>query len=231
MLDPVPDLSVALTAQSSLIRQYDADAAALTRVVIGDLVITSGEFLACDPLGELRDSAFEERFPVGQHRVVLCIAHLSDGTRISAYAMVELTTGQPYTWEVARVKESVYAGMPHQYCVDSGTGCFMDSECLPLLAARFNPADPGDPYRLQLAHQIHDDHDDLGVGATGVQLSQSTGANCVIFETGWGDDWYQSYLGRDKAGVVCCLLTDFGVLDTEHTTNMQYAGEHTGCHS
>ncbi len=222
MSDPAPDLAFALTAQTSLLRQHDGTAD-LSRMVIGNVVVLSGELLACDPFGELRDSAFEERFPVGEHKVILCVAHLPDGMRISAYALVELTPAQPCSWEVARLKESVYVGMPDQYCVDSGTGCFMDRECLPLLAARFNPSDPGDPYRTQFAQEIydnHDDEDDIGVGVACVTLSQRSGANCIIFETGWGDDWYRSYLGRDESGSLCCLLTDFGVLDLESATDM-----------
>lgn len=216
------DLTFATSAHTSYLKQYHEDTIALlTRMTVGDLVITTGEVVACDPLGELRDETIDARFPLGAYPVIVCVAQLPNGMRISSYAMVAFSNAKPIRWDAARLRNSRGAGMPDQYFVDSGTGCFMDLQCLPLLAAKFTPTDPGDPYRQRLVLQIYDKDkpNDIGIGTLNVQLAAS-GANCVIFETGWGDDWYCSYLGYDESGTLCCLLTDFAVLDTSRAPDV-----------
>jgi hypothetical protein len=213
-------LAIAVTAIASHLTEYAGSVAKLTRRTIGELNITSGEVLACDPLGDLQEEVFAERFPLGTYPVILCVAELPNGLHISAYAMVEFMKTQPATWDIAHVRNSQHALMPDHYWVASGTGCFMDVESRALLATRFTPDDPEDPYRMWLVQLIFGEEAQSEVGIADVRLADPSGKNCIIFETGWGDDWYTSYVGRDLSGTVCCLLTEFGVLDLEQAVEV-----------
>lgn len=215
-MNPNRDLTIATSAQVSYLTQYEGTVATLTRAAIGELVTPTGAIIACDPLGELRDSAFEAQFPLGSYPVIICVAELPNGMRISAYAAVEFTGEKPILWEVAHLKNSLDAGMPDRYFTDSGTGCFMDQEALRPLASKIISGDPEDDFRGRLVQQIYSEPDEqsgIGVGVLNLQLSATPRLNCIMFESGWGDDWYRSYLGRDESGAICCLLTDFDVLD------------------
>lgn len=215
MSQPRINLATATTAEASRLTEYQDTVAKLARITIGELVVTSGEVVACDPLGELQEGAFEEHFPLGTYPVSLCIAELQNGLHVVAYAMVEFAKTIPVTWELARPWHSVSARMPDYYWVDSGTACFMDVDARALLADRFVSSNPQDAFRIELVRQIFEGRDGALVGTADLRLSNTSGTNCVIFETGWGDDWYCSYVGRDESGAICCLLTEFGVLDIE----------------
>ena len=46
-----------------------------------------------------------------------------------------------------------------------------------------------------------------------ISLDEETGANILLFTSGWGDGRYPSYWGYAADGGIVCLLTDFGALD------------------
>jgi uncharacterized protein DUF4241 len=43
-------------------------------------------------------------------------------------------------------------------------------------------------------------------------LDEETGANILLFTSGWGDGAYPSYWGYAADDALVCLLTDFGVV-------------------
>jgi hypothetical protein len=57
------------------------------------------------------------------------------------------------------------------------------------------------------------------VGTMTVELSSQPRMNSVLFETGWGNACYRSYIGRDSTGALSCVLTDFGVVDLSSTAS------------
>jgi hypothetical protein len=48
---------------------------------------------------------------------------------------------------------------------------------------------------------------------TNVVLDAASGADTVVFISGYGDGGYASYWGFDADDEVVCLVTDFGVLE------------------
>jgi hypothetical protein len=210
-------LTIARSAQAGYLTQFDDAMAPLVRSPVGDLVITSGSVIACDPLGELRDGPFAAHFPSGRYPVVICVAMLPTGLNISVYAEILFVHVSAVSWEVAHLRAGPSADVSDRYFVDSGTGCFMDQDCLPLLAARFTPTDPDDPFRRRLVDRIYDEPSENRVGTLHLRPDPSSELNCIMFATGWGDDWYPSYLGRDAAGAICSLLTEFVALETQAT--------------
>lgn len=219
--DPMYDLNDKLTtarsAETAYLTRYDDTIATLVRYTVGNLVITSGSVIACDPLGKLRDGPFDARFPSGSYPVVVCVATLPTAMNISVYAEIVFANVGDVSWEVAHLNAGPSADVSDRYFVDSGTGCFMDQDCLPLLAARFAPIDSDDLFRQQLVHQLYEGPTDYKIGALNLRPNPSFNLNCIMFATGWGDDWYPSYVGRDADGSICSLLTDFAVFDTQAT--------------
>jgi uncharacterized protein DUF4241 len=208
--------AVATSAERAHLFQYFQDeVAVLTRRSIGELAITSGSVIACDPLGDLQEPAFEQRLPSGTFPVIVCEAIVPSGGHRCAYAEVQVRMTTPITWEIARLHSGPQDGVPDHYFVDSGTGCFMDAECRDVLRARFKPGNQGDAYRAQLIQRLYGERASQDIRTLVERPSLEAGVNCIMFETGWGDDWYCTYLGQDGSGTVCRLLTEFAVLDTE----------------
>lgn len=110
--------------------------------------------------------------------------------------------------------------MPDYFNVESNTACYVDAEALPLLAAKFSPADPADPFRVWLAQELYG-REPPQPGALSLDLSREPRLNAILFETGWGNGCYRSYVGREATGELCCVLTDFGVLDLVSTFAQQ----------
>src|SRR5262249_29187013 len=103
-----------------------------TRLVhrhIADLVLLSGELVACDPFVSPETGAFKISLPRGNFPVILSVAHVRADQRV-AFATIRFNQTMPTRWQMLTVgnqqldtlKDGDYFG----YGVDSGTGCFMD---------------------------------------------------------------------------------------------------------
>lgn len=216
MFEPVPDLARMTTIASSAVTQRENAVARVSRRHVGNVVIRSGRLVACDPFGDFPESPFEERIPNGAHPIVLCVASLPDTLQLAAYSALYVGDHEPVQWDIAHVMASPIPAMPNYFNVESGTACYVDAEALPLLAAKFDPTNPADPFRLWLAQELYE-HEPPCVGAMSLEVCHEPRLNTVLFETGWGNSCYRSYIGRDVTGGLCCLLTDFGVLDLSST--------------
>ncbi len=182
---------------------------------VGDLVITSGALVACDPQVIEEDTIwpFVERLVPGQYPVILSIAYFADdGDQRVAYATLLAREQRPVRWEVARFSRDTARSAPEQeipvYGVDSGTGCFMDADAARVWAQRINTiADYG------LA--INAEMDKNGIDTCGwasVSVAPHMAANLIAFSTGTGDGGYASYIGYDANDTLVCFVTDFALL-------------------
>ena len=94
--------------------------------------------------------------------------------------------------------------------VDSGTGGFMDEDACHALKALLDESDVGMLPALEDALSAS-----YGDTCSAVNLSlPGLPANFTVFTSGDGDGAYPSYWGFDDAGQLCCLMTDFCILDT-----------------
>lgn len=93
---------------------------------IGELILTSGQLIACDPLLQPDTRrVFSRTLPQGKYPILLSLAGFKPRKeRRIACAMLQVTQQKPVKWELATVdnRAKEYQG----YGVDSGTGGFMD---------------------------------------------------------------------------------------------------------
>jgi hypothetical protein len=199
---------------------------------LGELVVTSGHLIACDPWF-CSDSPPLASPPVaaGRYPVVVAIARFSTGDERVALAAVIFRPGQSVRWENARTTEeegegaapsfwdaqstSLITARPVGYPVDSGTGCFIDAQTASDFSAVQYASAPevDDPLLAELKA-----HDVLTWSWANYCVDAQTGANIVAFSSGWGDGAYPSFFGYGEDEQLICLLTDFGLFEQQATS-------------
>jgi hypothetical protein len=189
---------------------------------IGELRISSGALVACDPaLPEPLPMA--ERFPIGifpvevvivtfepqqslLRRVAGGLIPLPQPDRRIALAVIRFSTEPVARWQPATALSATGGeqAAPYVYGVDSATGCFMD-----LLAAERAAATDGELF----AHVIIDG-ESAADEPTWLTMSfrATPHLNIVAFNSGWGDGAYTTYIGSTEQGAVVRVVTDFKVL-------------------
>ncbi len=183
---------------------------------VGDLIVTSGAIVACDPKWVEEDTIwpFTTHVPPGRYPTTLSIAHFTRDQRV-AYATLRFNARQPARWEVATFPEAAMsaagaaeAGQIPAYGVDAGIGCFMDADAARVWARRINTIADADQV-------INEEMDRNGVDTCSwatIGLEPETAANLIAFSAGVGDGSYASYFGYDADGAIACLVTDFALL-------------------
>jgi hypothetical protein len=175
-----------------------------------DLVLPTGSIVASDAIVLYGAEPFERTVEPGRYQVMLTVTLNDERDKRVAFARVEFRPGTPVRWEAATLpgQDPAAAG----YAVDSGIGAFMDAEA----ASRANQN--YDAYGNTLLQHLSDvvNRDEYW---TNVLVDPSTGADVVVFTSGFGDGGYASYWGYDANDEVVCLVTDFAVL--QDTTRVQ----------
>jgi len=180
----------------------------------GELTVTSGRIVACDPLVFSETEPFTRGVPAGTFPVTLSVAHFEDGDRRVAAALVRFRKGEAVSWELAlrpgEEESELAEGEVFGYSVDSGTGCFMDEETARLVADNMDDDELADALVAELERTY-----ETTWSWANIEFDPDTGANIVAFSTGVGDGLYPSYFGLDGAGEVVCLVTDFSLFEYE----------------
>ena len=199
----------------ALLDRCDLAGMSLSQHRIADLILLTGQLVACDPLVAPERQPFTLRLPCGAFPVTLSVAQVGTDQRV-AFASVRFSPADPTRWELltlngqdpATLKPDEIFGYP----VDAGTGCFMDASTGAKLVERMEEQE--DYFEDLIAEMqktyVH----------TWSWLDARFGeGNMVAFSTGYGDGLYASYAGRDQNGEVAVVVTDFGVatLPTEPT--------------
>lgn len=176
---------------------------------IGNLKIIKGSIVACDPFLYNNDLPFTTKFPLGDFPVQLAVAQIDDDERI-AFSRISFSAETPVSWTLAvregqdlsKLKNDEIYG----YGVDAGTGAFMDisgaKEFMSFLMEKENN------YEV-LIEEMEKNYKDTWDWL----LWSRNDFNVAMFKSGWGDGFYASYIGSDKNGLICRLVTDFGVID------------------
>jgi len=189
------------------------------QVEIGNLVLSSGKVVACDPSNLAWESdtiPFVRTAPPGKHPVILSFMATGQGDAVDqrvACAMVRFTTAKPAAWEMAVRPGQEFSALPvgkfFGYGVDAGMGCFIDKDSLQALSKEDNE----DFCQQRIIDEM--DKDGEYRHWANIIVDPQTGANLIVFSSGYGDGFYPSYWGLEAAGEPCCLVTDFGTL-VEH---------------
>lgn len=176
---------------------------------IGNIRILDGNIIACDPFLFNNDLPFTTKFPIGTFPVQLSIAQINDDERV-AFARIKFSEEIPFSWSLA-VREGqdllkLGENEIYGYGVDAGTGAFMDTSGAKEFMVYLNEKD--DNFMLLI--------DDMkkNYKHTWDYLNwEKNQTNVIMFKSGWGDGYYATYIGFDKSGNICRLVTDFVVLE------------------
>jgi Protein of unknown function (DUF4241) len=190
-------------------------AARLTLHDLGELVLPTGQVVACDPfVVSKNEEPFTVRVRPGRYPVSVNVARFDSDDQRVAYSILRLSDAAPVRWEMALLPGQSADGLKddefHGYGVDSGTGCFMDVEAARILAVGSN----WENEHHEALEEMNKTYVHTWAWVNTV-LDPARSANVVAFSSGYGDGTYPSYWGYDANGQVACLVTDFGVFYEE----------------
>jgi len=224
-MEPYSDLDKILQDGYSL--KYDWQYQGLQTVTIsthqiGELVLTSGRILGCDPLiGPDTRYAFKTGVGPGRYPVVLSVADFQPiGDMRVACAAVHVDDGVPTRWEIATIDEpdTLRSEERTAYGVDAGTGSFLDVDAARILESLFPDEVDFEAFCDGVIEEMN--KNSLGNYAltaawANVPVSTATQANLIAFSSGWGDGGYASFWGYDARGQLTRLVTDFALFPND----------------
>jgi uncharacterized protein DUF4241 len=177
---------------------------------IGTFNSLSGKLVACDPFAYFGDQPFEALFPVGQFSVELAIAKVKDDERVG-FSRIKFSNQVPVKWQMGILPgedvSTLTGDRVFSYGVDSGTGCFLDSSTGEIFS-KYIDDDTGENYNTVTAKMQENNKTTWNW-----LLWQQDGSTVPMFTTGRGDGSYASYIGFDKDGAICRLVTDFALFE------------------
>ena len=176
--------------ENPLIETFDA----------GKINLPTGQIVACDPLIVNDMKSFKIIFPQGEFPVLVhkeresnCIAYVEiifSDTPISEWKMAT-TEGQ----NIEELKGEEIFGYP----VESGMGCFMDSETQESLNRLEN----------RLFHEHFFDENGAIDQFAFLKPDEEKSGNLFAFETGYGEGFYASYIGFGTDNQPVKIITEF----------------------
>ena len=180
---------------------------------VGDLVLTSGKLVACDPLTLADSEPFTVNLTLGHYPVILSVAHIQkNNEQRVAYAMLCLSEQTPVRWEMAtRPGEdlsSLKKGEFFGYGVDSGTGCFMDADAAQIIDDSIYAETEKEILVYQLLELLERDQSRTWCWAD-MRVDDESQANVIAFSSGWGDGLYPTYFGYNVDDNIVKVVTDF----------------------
>jgi len=191
----------------------------LARHTAGDLVLSTGALVACDPFTAPDTDPFSLRLPPGTYSLILSVANYEDDDRRVAGAMLQISARQAVSWELALLPDQALseleAGEIFGYGVDSGTGCFMDEDAAEILMSKM---EADDAYFETIIAEMDKTYTDTW-SWTNIDMNPATRSNLIAFSSGMGDGFYASYIGRDADGNVASIITDFALFTDEEMAN------------
>ena len=220
LLTPIFDLDKAF-------RDKEFNNIKLDVLEIGEVNLTSGKIIACDPLAYLYEddiAPFIQTVKPNKYKVFLLI--IEDEERI-AMAKISFSNKEPKRYELAvtgeedlsEVEEGEFFGYP----VDAGMGCVCDEEA----AKKYLSYEQDLEENNKDFDNRYDDlfADLLEENAKKYPKYQSeygdwlnwnipnSNLNIVLFTSGYGDGYYPSYFAYDENNEICAFYTIFIDLD------------------
>lgn len=167
------------------------------------LKVPSGQITASD--GYILDAEpFALVVPVGEYPLQLAIAVIGTDERV-AFAKLQFANMPVARWEMAtrpgQDPKTLKSNEIFGYGVDSGTGCFGDSEAYKLVSEA--GSDLADKMMAESQKVYQHTRDWLSI--------ETAVGSMAVFSSGYGDGFYASYFGYSATGDLVALLTDFGL--------------------
>ena len=195
----------------------------LHRRSLGGLVLPSGRLVAADPIHSLDADPFAIELEPGTYPVHLIIAELRDERRI-AYAVVDLLPTDASRWERADLPtlstDTIFERQDEVgYSSESTLGAFLDAETASDLLNYNQIVMPEEnDYERQIWGRIKRQRRKGAGWATldvrkDLQIHTPDERNIIVFDAGYGDGYYDTYIGQDQDGKITSIVTDFEVLE------------------
>jgi hypothetical protein len=209
----------------------DGRPCALHVVDCGELVIPTGQLLACDPFAMMLPSDNATiALPPGQYPVKVTVADVSeqsDGSHLrEAYATLLLSerpeaTRRPLTpLRPGETAPELEADEFIGFGVDAGTACFVDAGALaygmPDESTWHDDLFDSGEDNSWFSRMDDPNHIQYGIANIPLPLARD-GANIILIHSGWGDGHYPIVGGFDAAGNLVRVHLDFFVIPAPNT--------------
>jgi hypothetical protein len=204
----------------------EIDNIAINLLKLGDLNLSTGKIVACDPLvGLWNTKSFSKSISTGIYPVTVAIAKMEESGDRYAVVKLEFSAKKASKWELAisddddisQLKDDEYLGFP----VDAGLGCFCDVETqmwYDKWEKEFMEKHPDgniydDFFAAEFEKNAIDANDPMDIGDwLNFYLPNKPDLNVIMFHSGYGDGAYPCYWGITEDEKVCSLVVDLQVL-------------------
>lgn len=177
---------------------------------MGNLHVTDGKIIVCDPFLYNDEMPFEATFPIGKFPVQLAVATIRTDERV-AFARINFNEETlPVSWQLAvkpgqdvtTLKKGQIFGFP----VDAGTASFMDASAGKAFEKHCEDED---------IDEMSEEMEKTYKHTWSWLMADLQGHTIAMFSSGWGDGFYPTFIGLDEEGKICRLVIDFGVIGEE----------------
>lgn len=191
--------------ENPLIESFDA----------GQIMLSTGCLVACDPLITNDMKPFETVFPIGEFPVFI---HKEKESNCIAYAEIVFSDAEISDWKMATTEgqntNELKEGEIFGYPVESGMGCFMDAETqnqLNMFEQKLYEQ-KGDGFLGIYEEFFHpyffDENGAINQFAL-LNVNENFKGNIFAFETGYGEGFYANYVGFDQENKPAKIITEF----------------------
>lgn len=187
----------------------------LESLAAGNLVLTSGKLVVCDPLTTTDMLPFTTVLPTGNFPVLL---HRERESGCVAYAEIVFQAKNVESWEMATTAGQDLKTLQNEeifgFPVESGMACFMDEETqqsLNILEQSLYQK-KGQDFQGIYAEFFHEHFfEDNGAADQFAFLEPDAKkkGNIFAFEAGYGEGFFASYLGYDSDRQPVKLIAEF----------------------
>lgn len=181
----------------------------------GNIQITSGCLVACDPLTTSDMQAFSTQFPVGEFPVLV---HIEKESNCVAYVEIVFKDSKISTWKMATTKDQSILDLKDEeifgYPGASGMGCLMDIEAqksLQILEQKIFE-EKGEKFSgiyEEFFYPYFFNADGVVNQYAFLHPDQEVKNTIFAFETGYGDGFYASYIAFDIENNPIKIISEF----------------------
>jgi hypothetical protein len=209
---PPPDFDLIFREGGTFVDEI-AGTAVISVTEIGKLDLPTGRVVATDPMAGLGEEAeaFVETVAPGVYPVVVARAHWpeNEGDRRVAAAKLVVRDEPVAAWELALVEGQDPAELGDDemfgFGVDTASACFVDASF-----AHVSPVLLAGEGEEGLIWDLFVEAEDAAVAA--VVTDPDAGQSLAVFNSGWGDGAYPTWIGRTADGGLACFAIEFFVL-------------------
>lgn len=182
---------------------------------VGNIYLSSGKLVACDPVLTSDMKPFTTGFPKGNFQVLL---HKERESNCVAYGEIIFTNKEITNWEMATTEGQNIKDLSDEevfgYPVESGMGCFMDFDTqnsLNELEQKLYHSKGADFMGIyeEFFHEYFFDENGAIDQFAFLKPDEENPGNIFAFETGYGEGFYASYIGFDAQKIPVKIVTEF----------------------